>query len=228
MLTLSNHIVNKVNIVVTKKDCKKRDVGVSSGKLLDAAVDLFSLRGPDAVSVDEVCMRAGLSKRMVYHYFGDKAGLYKSALERVYERFLLLEVKLAEMFLPPEQLLAELVGKYYDFLRDNEAFVRLLCFENLNNGQAIRELKLKSVKAPILDALTLALEKGQAEGRFRSDIDPKDVLISIFGLCFFYFSNRHTLGHILGSNMIAPKRLPKRKKHVISLLLEGLATDSDN
>ena len=55
-------------------------------RLLNAAIALFSRRGYHAVSVDEIVASARVNKRMVYHYFGSKEGLYKVVLHDVYSR----------------------------------------------------------------------------------------------------------------------------------------------
>ncbi len=44
--------------------------------MLDVAGKLFSERGFHAVSMDEIAEQVGISKPMVYHYFGSKEGLY--------------------------------------------------------------------------------------------------------------------------------------------------------
>lgn len=206
---------------------RKRDPVQSARRLVEAAVEVFSARGPEAATVDEICAGAELNKRMAYHYFGSKAGLYKEAILYVYDRFLSLEVELAAMLLPPEQLLETLVGKYYDFLHDHPAFVRLLSYENLNEGRVVEKLNIQSKKAPIISALRLALEKGQSEKKFRRNIDVNDLLVSIFALCFFFFSNQFTMKQILGKSVMDKSRLETRKKHVVDLLLHGLAENND-
>ena len=50
-------------------------------KILDAARRLFGERGYDATSIAEIGEGAGISKSVLYHYFGSKAGLYRSLLE---------------------------------------------------------------------------------------------------------------------------------------------------
>jgi AcrR family transcriptional regulator len=50
-------------------------------KILDAARALFGDRGYDATSIAEIGARAGISKSVLYHYFGSKAGLYQALLE---------------------------------------------------------------------------------------------------------------------------------------------------
>lgn len=52
--------------------------------LLDAALDLFYAKGYDAVGVQEIVDRAGVTKPTLYYYFGSKIGLLQNLLERGY------------------------------------------------------------------------------------------------------------------------------------------------
>lgn len=200
----------------------KPDRGQSRQRILHAAVNAFAQLGSRA-TVEEICANAEINKRMVYHYFGSKAGLYEATLTYVYDKFRDVEVELATMMLPPAEMLSQLVWQYYDFLHAHPEFVRMLSYENLDDAKTARRLDLKNHKAPIIEALTLALQKGRDEGRFRDDIDAKELLISIFGLCFFYFSNHRTLEQVLGLGPINRRALQRRKEHVTKLILEGIS-----
>ncbi|MFW6154133.1 MAG: TetR/AcrR family transcriptional regulator [Planctomycetota bacterium] len=202
---------------------RRRDAADSRRRLLDAAIEVFADRGPGAATLEEICARADLNKRLVYHYFGSKEALYAAALAVVYEQFFSLEVELGSMLLPVEQLLATLVRRYHQFLSEHPAFVRLICYENLRGGRTAATLSLGGQKAPVITALRLALEKGQADRRFRAGIDVTQLLISIFALCFFFFSNQHTLSLLLGPAATGRKALQGRIDHVVSLLLHGIA-----
>ena len=203
-------------------DKRKRDPERSRERLVVAAIDVFARRGLEAATVEEICAQAGLNKRMVYHYFGSKAQLYRQALQAVYDHFFSLEVELGSMLLPPEQLLEVLVRRYYQFLHDNPTFVRLISFENLNQGNAASSLALAGQKAPVITALTLAMEKGRSEKRFREGIDVTELLVSIFSLCFFYFANHHTMQQFLGKGSMTTAHIEVRVKHVVDLLLHGI------
>jgi AcrR family transcriptional regulator len=50
--------------------------------ILDAASSLFAERGPDAVGLEDVAHRAGVSHALVSHYFGTYEGLVETTLER--------------------------------------------------------------------------------------------------------------------------------------------------
>ncbi len=50
--------------------------------MIDVATPLFAERGFHGVSVDEVAAGAGVTKPMVYAYFGSKEGLFAACVER--------------------------------------------------------------------------------------------------------------------------------------------------
>ena len=204
---------------------QKRDSQASRKRLINAAIKIFSHHGPEAATIDDICGKAGLNKRLAYHYFGSKEGIYKEALRVVYEQFFNLEIELGSMLLPAEELLEVLVRRYYKFLEAHTDFVKMICYENLNEGRMAKQLNLTGQKVPVIIALQLALQKGQADKRFREGIDVTELLVSIFALCFFYFSNQYTMSQFLGKKTVAKSNIDARIRHVVELLLHGIAHD---
>ena len=48
--------------------------------IFDAAEPLFSARGFDGVSVDDIARDAGVNKAMIYYHFADKLALYRAVV----------------------------------------------------------------------------------------------------------------------------------------------------
>ena len=55
--------------------------------ILKSALDLFYAKGYDAVGVQEIVDKAGISKPTLYYYFGSKLGLLQNLLETGYQEF---------------------------------------------------------------------------------------------------------------------------------------------
>lgn len=55
--------------------------------ILESALELFYERGYDAVGVQEIVDRAGVTKPTLYYYFGSKKGLLESILHRYFDPF---------------------------------------------------------------------------------------------------------------------------------------------
>lgn len=55
-------------------------------RLLQCASELFYEKGYDAVGVQEIVVRAGLTKPTLYYYFGSKRGLLEALISERFER----------------------------------------------------------------------------------------------------------------------------------------------
>ena len=61
-----------------------RDPERTRAAILAAATQEFTANGLTGARVDAIANRARVNKRMIYHYFGDKEGLYLAVLEATY------------------------------------------------------------------------------------------------------------------------------------------------
>ncbi|KUN86669.1 TetR family transcriptional regulator [Streptomyces bungoensis] len=86
-------------------------------QLIGVALDLFSRRSPDDVSIDEIATAAGISRPLVYHYFPGKHSLYEAALKRAAE-------DLAGRFAEPHEgplgaRLLRVMHRFFDFVDEH-------------------------------------------------------------------------------------------------------------
>lgn len=93
-------------------------------RILAAALDLFAARGYDAVGVQEIVQKAGVTKPTLYHYFGSKQGLLEDLLEQHHGE---LYARLEEATLYTGDLplvLNRVVDTYLTFARQHPLFSR--------------------------------------------------------------------------------------------------------
>ncbi len=86
-------------------------------QLIGVALELFSQRSPDEVSIDEIAAAAGISRPLVYHYFPGKLSLYEAALKRASD-------DLAERFVEPREgplgeRLLRVMRRFFDFVDEH-------------------------------------------------------------------------------------------------------------
>lgn len=72
------------------------DPAETRARILDSATALFAARGVDGTPLRAVAKASGLSLATLTHHFGNKAGLYEAALERVQEQIAEVATVLAE------------------------------------------------------------------------------------------------------------------------------------
>ena len=200
-----------------KKGIRTRDPAATRERILMVGVRLFSQRGYDEVTVDAIVRLAGVNKRMVYHYFGNKEGLYQTVLSRVFERLNRVEADLLAEDGTVSATIERIIRAYFAFLDANPEFVSLLLWENLQGGRHLRFSSEGFTKAPMLKTLDELIVRGLRSGEIRQGIDRRHMLISLIGLCQIYFSNRHTLSRSVGLDLKDRQVLEEGVDHAIAL-----------
>lgn len=88
-------------------------------ELIEAALELFSRRPPEEISIDDVAALAGASRALVYHYFGGKQELYLAALRSASDRLGGLLSEPTEG--TPLERLEMALRRYFDFVEEHAA-----------------------------------------------------------------------------------------------------------
>jgi len=90
--------------------------GEREERMLDAGERIFGDQGYRAASMDEIAGASGITKALLYQYFGSKEGFYESCVERARSRlFDRLQEAAAAATGPAERLRAVIVT-YFDHL----------------------------------------------------------------------------------------------------------------
>ena len=117
------------------RNTNRRDPDRTREAILAAAQDEFALKGLSGGRVDEIARRARANKRMIYHYFGSKQGLYLAVLERVYEGLRGSERTLDLADLEPDAAIKRLIEFNFDYCRRHPELISLINNENLHQAR---------------------------------------------------------------------------------------------
>ncbi|OEV02449.1 TetR family transcriptional regulator [Streptomyces oceani] len=86
-------------------------------QLIAVALEMFSQRSPERVSIDDIAVAAGISRPLVYHYFPGKHSLYEAAVRRAADG-------LTARFVEPHEgplgaRLLRVMQRYFDFVAEH-------------------------------------------------------------------------------------------------------------
>jgi AcrR family transcriptional regulator len=158
---------------------RTRQPDVTRDKLLHAAFDEIYRRGFQAASLDTILANAGLTKGALYHHFPDKNSLGYAVVDEVINGLLLKRWGVLEPLTgDPVTALQRILRLRSAGLTDRE--VELGCPLN-NLAQEMSPLDQRFRRAisatfdTWTDAVTRALQRGQAEGSVRADVDAPKV-----------------------------------------------------
>ena len=196
-----------------------RDSEWTKAQLLDAARQEFSEKGLSGARVNDIAARASVNKQMLYYYFGDKENLYCAVLNHAYEEIRARENELDLAALAPVAAMERFIGFTFDYLTENRYFVALLNDENIHKARHILDSEyLQGLHARLQETIGDILTRGEREGVFRPNVDPIDLYISIASLCYFYYSNIHTLSAIFGRDLSDRSATQHRRQYVIDFV----------
>lgn len=200
-----------------------RNAERTQATILAAATAEFTRKGLGGARVDEIARRARVNKRMIYHYFGDKEGLYLAVLEAAYTNIRTAERGLHLADKDPEQGMRELVLFTWQYFIDHPEFLSLLGTENMHRAAYLKRSKrIRELHSPLVGTIADLLERGAKKGVFRRGVDPVQLYITIASLGWFYLSNRFTLSTIFGRDLTAPESLRQRERNIVEVVLAYL------
>lgn len=169
--------------------------GDAAARIRAAAEALFAEHGFDAVSLNAIAERAGVSKANIFHHFKSKHDLYltvvRTACENSAER---LQGLSGESGAFAQRLETYAHGMLADMLGHGEVS-RLILRELLNNGEQRGQEFAEKVFGENFARLVETLRHGQTRGELRRDADPAMVAALLIGANVFFFEAHAVLRH---------------------------------
>ncbi len=150
-----------------------RNPQLTQQRILEAALQEFSAKGFAGARVDVIAKRARINKRMLYHYFGDKEGLFREVLRRK------IAERSAWLAGAPEEPSERLPIWFQLACRDRE-WVQLLEWEALQWGE--KKVIDEERRAENLAKAVERVRQQQAKGLIDPSLDAGQLLLSMVAI----------------------------------------------
>ena len=155
---------------------RPRDPERTRATILAAAREEFAQFGPAGARVDRIAAAAGANKRMIYHYFGNKDGLWAALLADVRAEAAAAEPRSASD--PWRRLVTDARQ-----LASQPEAIRLLGWEALGDGA--NEAALDGTRAAAWQGRVAALRRAQRNGQINATLDPAQLELALTALQLF-------------------------------------------
>jgi AcrR family transcriptional regulator len=121
-------------------------------QMLEVAERVFASRGIQATTMDEIAELVGVTKPLIYDYFGSKEGLLAATIERARGQLLstLIEAWVAEASDPTRVRVRGVILAFFRFIDDHERAFALLRTEGALIGEAsasVERIRQQTAKA---------------------------------------------------------------------------------
>jgi TetR/AcrR family transcriptional regulator len=203
---------------------ERRDPVATRQALVQAGVALFSERGYDGVSTEDLAGRAGVNKALISYHFGGKRGLYAAVLSSGFGA-IAGRLKAAEAEGGDARaLLHRFLSAFEELRHERPDFPTLFLREVLSSG--IEPTVLPHL-VEIIGVVRRLTERGASEGVFRR-VDPLLVHFGLVGSLVFFLATEPARQRAATEHRVPFQMpdFPSFLRYLEDLTLRGLAPES--
>jgi len=164
-------------------------------RIFDASVALFARRGYDGVGVREIAREANVNISMISYYYGGKAGILKSIIEKFHDKYYEAIVGVADTVQSTEEGARRVIKSIVDFIRFNTDLA-MVAFD----AMSVDIPEIADVKAEKVAVLI----KGVSAFLRRFNLDPDDAFQiitvgpALLGIVMTHFRFRKVQAKVFG------------------------------
>lgn len=188
-------------------------------RILDAALEEFSVHGFRGATIDRIAEHAGMSKPNLLYYFRRKQDMYEALIARLLETWLepLKELDASGDPLPELQ---SYIRRKLEMARDFPRESRLFANEILQGAPRIKRL-LESELKPLVDEKVEVLRGWMKDGQI-NPVDARHLIFSIWSTTQHYADFDTQVQVILGPDRGSDGRFEDAARYLETLFLDGL------
>lgn len=215
---------------------RERDAEVAREAILEAAEEVFAREGFDGARIDVIAAEAGYNKSLIFHYFGDKDGLYQAIVRRMKARlndeFLAPLISFAQCSdeMSPERVrifLEMIIERYFAFLTSHVNNLRIMAWEAAEGWHTFLDPHSKEFEQhrASLACVSNFLRRGQEAGIVCKELDTVFLTQTIGNMCIMYLLNLPRYRGLVEEDMMNnPDMLASIRRQIVHLVLYGIFT----
>ena len=198
-------------------------------RILEAAVQQFSVNGLAGARTEQIAEAAGVNKALLYYYFKGKDDLYEAALESVTRGVFASSMAVFDAGGSAGERFLRSALNHFDRVRTNHGFQSLMQQEmvRLHRGEANALSPLvERFFRPLMLRVADVLDEGIASGELIA-VDPAQIHNAALGANVLYFLSAPWMQMVLGRDLLTLEALEFRRKAAIEFLGQAIFVDRE-
>ncbi|MFA7415559.1 MAG: TetR family transcriptional regulator C-terminal domain-containing protein [Rhizobium sp.] len=187
--------------------------------ILEAALDVFSLRGFRGTTVDQIAEVAGMSKPNLLYYFRTKEAMHRTLIDRVLENWL-EPLRAFDADGDPEEEVRSYIRRKLEMARDFPRESRLFANEILQGAPNIEDV-LKGPLKDLVDEKAEVVRTWARSGKIFA-CDPYHLIFSIWSTTQHYADFDVQVRAVLGEGMACDGRFDDAARFLEEFFVRGL------
>lgn len=172
-------------------------------------------------TIRQVAAAAGVNSQLIYYYFGDKAGLFRSALETAAGRVTALLAHAAVNNGTAQERLARFISEWVKVTLEEAPTLRMLHRAMLEGDRTLLA-DIQRYAGGHAEQMGSLIAEGKARAEFRSDLDTRRAVASLVGMVQYLAIAESIL---FSSTKLKLNRAEREAmgRHTAELFLRGVA-----
>ena len=188
-------------------------------RILEAALDVFSMHGFRGATIDQIAEVAGMSKPNLLYYFRTKEAMHKALIERVLDTWL-DPLRAFDATGNPESEIRSYIRRKLEMARDFPRESRLFANEVLRGAPLIED-ELKGPLKQLVDEKAEVIRSWAKAGKI-AKCDPYHLIFSIWSTTQHYADFDVQVRAVLGQEKAGDGRFEDAARYLEQLFMGGL------
>jgi TetR/AcrR family fatty acid metabolism transcriptional regulator len=181
----------------------------------DAAVRVFARKGFHTCRVGDIAEEAGVAHGLLYHYFASKDELLEIVFRETWDELLGAIRAVEESGEPAREQLRQVAAIMLRSWRRDPDLIRVLVREIGRSPELQRRI---DALRQVFDAVARIVERGQAAGEFREELDPR-----LASFVFYGALEAILTGWVLGQLSDGDEDVRRAEQALVEIVCSGLA-----
>ena len=150
------------------------------GQIKEAAINLFSQKGYDQATMDDLVQEAGISKSLIYWYWKSKSALLSELIDTCMTTYTELLQDIVNADQPYPEKINRLIWEFTDAFKNNDRLNKLVHFCSLHHPKNPDENFGEQVNTYYKEVLSLIediMNEGVDIGMIKKDVDTKAIAL---------------------------------------------------
>lgn len=215
---------------------RAHDAEGSREAILNAAEVIFAEHGFDGARIDTIAETAGYNKSLIFHYYGDKLGLYTAVLQRIDQQGTELQIRMLGPLLADESLtsdaskfrtfLGAIIRLIFDLLVENPRMSRMLAWEAAEGWQTYREIA-SQFNTEDVKLFREVLSRAKEAGLIRPGINAVMIFSLAYTTCISYLHSIPLLEMTFNEEDLSSREALIRAREIIAeFVIHGIMADT--
>jgi TetR/AcrR family transcriptional regulator len=194
-------------------------------RILEAALDVFSVHGFRGSTIDQIAEAAGMSKPNLLYYFRTKEAMHRQLIDRVLATWL-EPLRVFDADGHPESEIRSYIRRKLEMARDFPRESRLFANEILQGAPHIED-ELKGPLKALVDEKAEVIRQWTRAGKI-GKCDPYHLIFSIWSTTQHYADFDVQVRAVLGQNLSGEGRFEDAARFLERLFMDGLRVKVSN